>query len=244
MCSKIENVAVIPARGGSKAIPNKNLAILGDKPLVVWSIEAAVNAACFDRIIVSTDDDAIAEVARRHGAEISVRPPELATDRALVIDALRDLISRFADGGSRPRILVLLEPTCPFRSADDINRCIDQLRDGRMDSVATFKAAELNPMRAWTIIDDEPRPFIADAVPWLPRQELPTAFQLNGAVYAFRADRLNSDHGSILFGRKSAVMMPPERSLDIDDEFDLKVANAILDISARESNRFTMRTGE
>lgn len=221
-------IAVIPARGGSKAVPHKNIVPLGGKPLIVWSIEVARSVDLIDRIIVSTDDAAIAAVARQHGAEVYHRPPHLATDTALVIDALRHLIETLRAEGETGRALVLLEPTCPFRSHDDVTACIEILvRDGK-DSVATFKLADLNPHRAWAIKDGGPSPFITGANPWQPRQKLPLAYQLNGAVYAFRADLLPADTTALLYGQTGAVIMPPERSVDIDNQFDFVVAEALL----------------
>ena len=221
-------IAVIPARGGSKSIPRKNLVPLGGLPLIAWSIGVAQRVTCIDRVIVSSDDDEIAAVARQHGAEIRMRPAALAADDALVVDALRDLLARLAAEGNAPRTLVLLEPTSPLRSVEDVERCLALLADDDVDSVATFKPAELNPWRAWRIEDGRPETFLPDVNPWLPRQRLPPAYQLNGAVYAFRADRWTAEHPSILFGRAAAVVMPPERSVDIDGRLDLWVAEALL----------------
>ena len=221
-------LAVIPARGGSKAVPHKNIVPLGGKPLIVWSIEVAQSVDFIDRTIVSTDDEAIAATALQYGAEVYGRPSHLATDAALVIDALRDLIGTLRTEGEEGRVMVLLEPTCPFRSGEDVKACIEALAREGKDSVATFKAADLNPHRAWIINDGEPSPFIADANPWLPRQRLPVAYQLNGAVYAFRSDLLPADTMALLYGRTGAVVMPPERSVDIDTEFDFVVAETLL----------------
>jgi len=219
-------IAVIPARGGSKGIPRKNLVPLGDRPLLAWSIDAARGVAAIDRIIVSTDDAEIAAVAARHGAEVADRPAALATDDAPVIDMLRDLIRRLAGEGRAPEIVLLLEPTCPFRCPGDIADCLARLEDETVDSVATFKAAALNPCRAWKIEGGRPSTFIDHANPWLPRQRLPAAYQLNGAVYAFRASRLQPHH-AILFGRTAAVVMPDERSIDVDTWEDLARARAL-----------------
>ena len=221
-------IAVIPARGGSKAVPHKNIVPLGGKPLIVWSIEVARSVEFIDRIIVSTDDEAIAAVAREHGAEVYRRPPYLATDTALVIDALRHLIETLRADGEAGRVLVLLEPTCPFRSRADVIACIEQLvREGK-DSVATFKPADLNPHRAWVITDGQPGFFIPGVNPWLPRQQLPEAYQLNGAVYCFRIDRLAATEQGLLFGQAGAVVMPPERSVDINTLADFLMAETIL----------------
>jgi len=221
-------IAVIPARGGSKGVPHKNIVPLGGKPLIVWSIETAQTVEVIDRAIVSTDDDEIAEVALEHGAEVYRRPARLATDSALVIDALRHLIDTLKAEGESGRILVLLEPTCPFRSNADVKACIEQVIRNGKDSVATFKEAELNPHRAWTIAEGSPKHFICGANPWLPRQQLPEAYQLNGAVYCFRTDRLSPTHQGLVFGESGAVIMPEGRSVDIDEMTDFHFAELVL----------------
>jgi CMP-N,N'-diacetyllegionaminic acid synthase len=221
-------IAVIPARGGSKAVPGKNIRPLGGKPLIVWSIEVAQQVAEIDRVIVSTDDLKIAAISREHGAEVYDRPPHLATDTALVIDALKDLIQTLQKEQEDPGWIVLLEPTCPLRTAADVGDCLQLLSRGGYDSAATFKEAELNPHRAWRIVDGNPEVFIPGAVPWLPRQQLPKAYQLNGAVYVFRANLLARETRSILPGKMAAVVMPRERSHDIDDSVDFAVVEASL----------------
>ena len=226
-------LAVIPARGGSQSIPRKNVVDLGGKPLLAWSIAAAAAVPSIDRIIVSTDDPVISAVASRYDAEVMQRPAALATDTALVIDAVRDLLARLRNEGWFPDICVLLEPTCPLRSPTDIRACLSLLDDDDIDSVATFKPAELHPHRAWKIEEGKPSTVVPGVNPWLPRQQLPPAYQLNGAVYAFRADRLDDDRDSILFGRTAAVVMPAERSVDIDTWLDLHLAEAMITRSAK-----------
>jgi CMP-N,N'-diacetyllegionaminic acid synthase len=221
-------IAVIPARGGSKTIPGKNIRPLGGKPLIAWSIEVARQVAEIDRIIVSTDDSKISSISREHGAEVYARPPHLATDEALVIDALKDLIQTLQAEQEKAAWLVLLEPTCPLRTANDVRDCLRLLAQGGFDSVATFKEADLNPHRAWRILEGKPQVFIPGAIPWLPRQKLPKAYQLNGAVYVFRADLLARETQSILLGRSGAVVMPRDRSHDIDDIVDFELVEASL----------------
>ena len=220
-------VAVIPARGGSKSVPGKNIKLLGEKPLLAWSVEVALQVSALDRVIVSTDDEKIAEVARKYGAEVFARLPALATDHSLVIDTLRDLYKRLSADGETADIMVLLEPTCPLRSAQDIENCLQLIADG-CDSAATFKGADLHPHRAWRITEGEPEVFVPGAIPWLPRQQLPHAYQLNGAVYAFGTGRLTRSEPGLLFGRRGAVVMPPERSVDIDGPIDFIVAEEVL----------------
>jgi N-acylneuraminate cytidylyltransferase len=221
-------VAVIPARGGSKSVPGKYICSLGGKPLIAWSIAVAREVSEIDRIIVSTDDAQIASVGRACGAEVYIRPPHLATDDALVIDALKDLLQTFQAEHQTPEWVILLEPTCPLRTANDVRECLDLVVHDGCDSVATFKEADLNPHRAWRIVDGVPEVFITGAIPWLPRQKLPKAYQLNGAVYVFRASLLAQEGQSLLVGKLGAVLMPRDRSQDIDDSMDFVVAEALL----------------
>jgi CMP-N,N'-diacetyllegionaminic acid synthase len=221
-------IAVVPARGGSKSVPGKNVRPLGGKPLLAWSIDVARQVSEIDRIIVSTDDSQIASVGRVHGAEVYKRPPRLATDEALVIDALKDLLATLRSEGETPEWMILLEPTCPLRTAGDVRDCLKLVGQGGYDSVATFKDADLNPHRAWRLVDGTPEVFIPGAVPWLPRQKLPKAYQLNGAVYLFRAGFLAREAKSLLVGKLGAVLMPRDRSMDIDDSVDFIIAEALL----------------
>ena len=227
-------IAVIPARGGSKSVPGKNIRSLGGRPLLAWSIEVARQVNEIDRIIVSTDDAQIALVGRSFGAEVYTRAPHLATDEALVIDALKDLLQTLQAEGEIPEWVILLEPTCPLRTADDVRDCLELVSQDKYDSVATFKEAELNPHRAWRLVNGVPEVFIAGAVPWLPRQKLPKAYQLNGAVYVFRANLLAQEAKSLLVGKLGAVLMPRDRSQDIDDSVDFTIVEALLKKSKHE----------
>jgi len=217
-------IAVIPARGGSKSVPGKNIRPLAGTPLIAWSIIIAKQVQEIDRVIVSTDDDKIADISRQFSAEVYPRPVELATDDALVIDALKDLIRTLKAEQEFPEVLVILEPTCPFRSVEDVRECLNFLSTDDYDCAATFTTAELNPHRAWRINGQTPEVFIPGAIPWLPRQQLPEAYQLNGAVYAIRTAGLIASSQSVLFGRIGAVKMPRERSIDINDPVDFLLA--------------------
>ena len=220
-------IAVIPARGGSKSVPGKNIRPLGGRPLLVWSIEVAQKVSEIDRLIISTDDAQIASVGRAHGAEVYARPTHLATDDALVIDALRDLVGTLRSEQESAEILLLLEPTCPFRAVEDVLDCLKLVAINGCDSAATFTDATLNPHRAWKITGKTPEVFIPGVIPWLPRQQLPKAYQLNGAVYAVQIAGLANSGPSILFGRIGAIKMPQSRSIDIDSALDFLVAEQL-----------------
>jgi N-acylneuraminate cytidylyltransferase len=233
----IENnrvIAVIPARAGSKSVKNKNIRPLAGKPLIAWTIETAQATSDIDRVIVSTDGEGIAAVASEYGAEVYERPAHLASDTALVIDTLRDLIDRLSSEGENNMIIVLLEPTSPLRNVDDIRACLERIIEQKADSVATFMTPDLNPHRAWCLENGAPVPFFAGADPWQPRQLQPEAWQLSGAVYAFVADRLPEQGNALLFGKSGAVIMPKERCIDIDDATDFLVADSLMEKSHGE----------
>ena len=148
--------ALIPARGGSTSVKHKNIRSLGGKPLVAWAIDVATAVPAIDRVVVSTDDPKIAACAEEYGAEVAPRSDNLSTDDALVIDAIRYHIGEWQQREQPADILVLLEPTCPFRSAADISNCLTLLIEEDCDSVATFQKAEVNPHRIWHLQDSRP----------------------------------------------------------------------------------------
>lgn len=222
-------IALIPARGGSKSMHYKNLRELGGRSLLAWAAGTGQGSKHIDRIILSTDDERIASAGRALGIEIYMRPAELATDTALVADAIRHLWATLKAEGETADIMVLLECTSPFRSSQLVDRCIARLINDELDSLATFQEASLNPERAWRLVDGLPQPFIEGTVPWKPRQTLTPAYQLTGAVYVFRPDLLPPGSPSILFGRFGAEIVHDEPAIDIDTEQDLRLANALLD---------------
>lgn len=221
-------VAIIPARAGSKSVPDKNLKKVGGKSLVRRAVETASRVAEIDQVLVSTDGPKIAEEAQRAGAEIVARPAELAGDTSLIKDVLLDIFRSRQAMGEAIGVMVLLEPTACLREPGDVRTCLSRLHEENLDSIATFTEADPNPYRTWRIEEGRPYTFIAGTVPWQNRQTLPPAYRLNGAVYAFRADGLTRfQTPGLLFGRSGAVLMPPERSVDIDSAIDLDVANAV-----------------
>jgi N-acylneuraminate cytidylyltransferase len=224
-------VAAVPARGGSTGVPRKNVRDLGGKPLVAWPIDVAHETEYVDRTVVTTDDDEIAATAREYGAEVVERPPELATDDALVVDAMRHLAEVLHEEGVDVTYVVMLEPTTPLREPQDVAACLELLADeaNEYGSVATFTPAVINPHRTWRLDGDSPEPFVDGADPWLPRQKLPEAYQLNGGAYAFRVDAIEPDGHSLLFGEAGAVVMPASRSVDIDTETDFRIVETLLD---------------
>lgn len=224
-------ISIIPARGGSKGIPRKNIKELNGKPLIAYSIEHSLKVDSIDRTIVSTDDEEIGEISREIGAEVIERPDELAEDDSLVIDAVRYTVEKLESEGDKIDIIVLFEPTSPIRDIEVTKRCIDILKEDLAESVATFSETELPPNRMWRIEDDEVKPFIEGANPWLPRQSQPIAYRLNGQVYALTRDILfeNDDSISLLVGKKYPVITPKKTAVDIDTEIDFKLIELLME---------------
>lgn len=230
MAAKPQCVAVIPARGGSKGIPRKNLQLLGDDPLLVWPIKTALGLEEIDRIVVSTDDEEIGAVASKAGAEVFWRPAELCQDDSLVVDALRHLYQELRKEGNSCDIMVLLEATSPFRPRTLVQTCINRVLMEDLDSIATFKRLDVPAERLWTQPSPEghPQPLLAGANPWLPRQSAHPVFALDGLVYAFRPNKIPPNATSLLFGKWRGEMTDGIISIDIDNEEDITLANAIL----------------
>lgn len=216
-------------RGGSKSIINKNLALLGDKPLLAWPIEIASQVPEIDQIIVSTDSQDIAHAAESYGATIQHRPDYLATDTALVADAIRYCREVLKEQDKMPDYLILLEATSPFRTVEIIQKCLYRLVNENLDSIATFSEAEINPHRTWSIQEGYPEPFIKDAIPWLSRQKLPKAYQLNGVVYAFNLKNFPKEGPNVLFGNMGAEILDRNSAIDIDTKMDLVIANVLFE---------------
>lgn len=220
-------LALIPARGGSKGIPGKNIVDVAGKPLIAWTIEAASACPRIDSIVISTDDPAIAAEAARFGcAAPFMRPAELASDEASTIDVVLHVLDRLPGF----EILVLLQPTSPLRTAADIDACLDMLT--RAPAVVSVRPAEDHPYLTYMVNGTGVlQPYVTPlAGQSLRRQDLPGAWCLNGAVYAASVTWLK-EHKSFFSGETLAYPMPADRSIDIDTPADLRAAEELLRLS-------------
>ena len=223
-------LAIIPARGGSKAIPRKNIVDLGGKPLIAWTIEASKGARSLTRTIVSTDSPEIADVVRQHGAEVPfMRPAELATDltpgNAPVFHALQWLGEHES---YRPDLVVLLQPTSPMRTATDIDAALHLFYDSATDAVVGVTTVDHHPFWMKTVdANGRLHDFVTQENVTLTRQELPPVYRINGAIYASRVDALYAA-GGWYTPRTAAYVMPFERSLDIDTPWDFTLAEILM----------------
>lgn len=218
-------LAIIPARGGSKGLPGKNILPLGGKPLIAWTIEAARGSRYLDRIIVSTDDVRIAETAAAYDCEIPfMRPAHLAADTSPTFDTLLHALDHV---GSYD-LLMLLQPTSPLRTSVDIDKAIELLMEFTAPSCVSVTESEKSPYWMFECTDSRQlRPVIQQGDMKARRQDLPSAYVLNGAIYVAHTDWLIK-RGGYLDDDTLAYVMPRHRSLDIDDALDLKLAEVLL----------------
>ena len=223
-------IGLITARGGSKGIPRKNISTVAGKPLIAWTIEAALASPSVDRVIVSTDDDEIAQVSSQYGAEVPfIRPAALAQDDSPHVDVLVHTLEWLRDHESYfPDFLMLLQPTSPLRIPEDIESTIEIANRVNADCVVSVKRAQANPHTTLLIAEDKKlQSFIVDSAGYPRRQVLPKHYALNGAIYLIRAD-VFLEEGTLYPDLTYVYVMPPERSLDIDESWDLYLANLIL----------------
>jgi CMP-N,N'-diacetyllegionaminic acid synthase len=224
--AKYKYLAIIPARGGSKGIPKKNIIDFCGKPLIAWTIEAAKNAKQISKIIVSSDSDEIGAVAMAYGSEFGQRPYILSSDSAVPKDAVLFHINELEKTGEFYDFIVLLQPTSPLRTTQDIIDAIEMVENESLDSCASFTKAATHPVRAWKNIEGKPQPFLDNIDPWQMRQALEPAYELNGAVYIVNVAQFRNDKtNSFLIGKSGMTIMPEDRSIDIDTILDLQIAS-------------------
>lgn len=210
--------ALIPARGGSKGLPRKNLVLAGGKPLIAWSIEAAKQSKYVDRVILSSDDDEIISIAKKFGCDVPfVRPPELADDFASSYDVCVHAIETIDEEFD---ILVMLQPTSPLRISEDIDQCVEFcLITGSSISLVKVDKS-IHWMYNLTEKKDAMRVVFPSEKAVLRRQDSPPVYVLNGAVYAVDCKWLKKN-GSFIGDTTVPYIMPKKRSLDIDTLEDL-----------------------
>lgn len=221
-------LGLIPARGGSKGIPGKNIRLLGGRPLLAWTAEAALASRRLSRVVLSTDDEGISEAGRRCGLDVPfLRPAELARDDTPTLPVVRHALETLEDGFDA---VCLLQPTSPFRRAEDIDACIAMLEERGLDAVVSVLPvpAEHNPH--WVYFEDGAgllRLATGEDQPIPRRQELPPAFHRDGSVYVTRRDVVMQ--GS-LYGRRLGGYEMPEarRSVNLDTPADWERAEKLV----------------
>jgi CMP-N,N'-diacetyllegionaminic acid synthase len=219
---------VIPARGGSKGLPGKNLKRIGALSLIGHAVVSAREARTLTRVIVSTDSPEIAEEARRHGAEAPfLRPAELASDQAGMVPVLQHAVRWLESTGVRPDLIVTLQPTSPFRTGVEIDDTIARVVDTGADSAQTLVEASYHPFFMKTLDGDRTVALFPDGKKYVRRQDAPAVYQPSGAVYVTRYHLL-MEEDQVLGHDNRGLVMPFEASVNIDTEWDFLLAELVL----------------
>ncbi len=222
------NIAIITARSGSKGLPDKNIRELCGKPLLAYSIECALRSGQFAKVFVSTDSEKYAEIAAHFGADASfLRSEETSGDMAGSWDVVREVVNRFEQKGEFFDRIMLLQPTSPLRTVSDIRNSFLLMEEKGANSVVSVCEMEHSPLWSNTLgedlcMDNFRRENYCD----IRRQELPIYYRLNGAVFLIKRGEL--EQPQMLRHKSYAYIMPTERSIDIDTEFDFKIAECYM----------------
>lgn len=226
-------IALIPARGGSKGVPRKNLRPLRGKPLIAYTIEQALKSAHLTGVLVSTEDAEVARISEDLGAAVIARPVDLAQDDTPTMDVVFQALDELASRGHSAGIVVLLQPTSPLRRATDIDEAIALFWEQECDSVVSVYKSPHPPHWMFEVENGYLKPILGRKALQLKRQALPATYTPNGAIFIATASGLQA-HRSFYTPRSLPYIMPPERSLDIDTEFDFTLAELSLGASLEE----------
>lgn len=230
-------LVIIPARGGSKRLPGKNIKKIGEKPMIAHAILAAKKSKYVDRIVVSTDDPTIAKVAKKYGAEVPfIRPAELASDTAPTLPVLQHAVVYIERRDDfKPDLVVLIQPTNPLVKSEDIDGAIEKIISTKTNSC--FTVSEISQRPEWMYRMDSKRAKLflnEDNGPTKRSQDLPRLAIINGTVYVTKYDTLMKK-GLIRDDTNTSIyLMPRERSVDIDDLVDFKIAGALIKYNGKK----------
>lgn len=228
-------LALIPARGGSKRLPRKNVLPLAGKPLVGWTIEAAIQSKYIDRVIVSTDDQEIIHISESFGAEVpEVRPSELSGDLATTESVVFHILEKYGNGQD---ILVLLQPTSPLRDANNIDEAIELINQKAAVSIVSVTKCEHPPHWANVIPSDGSMKDFLNNDHNKRSQDFGDYFRLNGAIYVYDINYLNVNKSIKYTDKTFAYEMSSFKSIDIDNDWDFKYAEFLLDNIYENSNK-------
>lgn len=227
--NRMRILALIIARGGSKRLPGKNIRRLGTRPLIVWSLEAAKGIPEICDILVSTDDAAIADVARDAGGLVPwLRPAELATDSASSLDACIHAVDWYETVNGRIDGVLLLQPTSPFRRRKSVLRGIELFSTSNLRPVVGVSRADSHPLWCFKIVDDVLHPYIDGAGLRQRSQDLPPAYMVNGSFYLIAPRALRQERSFFSDDMVPLVTTDAAESIDIDSEADWEFAEYIL----------------
>jgi len=224
-------IAIIPARSGSKGLKDKNIKLLNGKPLMAYTIEAALKSQCFDKIVVSTDSEEYAKIAVEYGAEVPfLRPEYLSGDEVSTNDVVIDLIKKLKKNGKEFEFLMILQPTSPLRTSEDIKKAIELLKEKNANAVVSLCEVDHPPLYAGCVpLSLQIDGFINSGTSTR-RQALPKYHRVNGAIYLMKTDYF-LEYQDYYKDNCYAYIMKKERSIDIDDEIDYFIAKCLMKVS-------------
>ena len=227
----MKNIAVIPARSGSKGLPDKNIRSVNGKPLLAYTIEAALESGCFDTVNVSTDSERYAEIARQYGADVPfLRSAALATDTASTWDAVREVLARYDELGKRFDTMMLMQPTTPLRTGEDVKEAYALLQKKQAKSVIAVCEVDHSPLWCDTIPDSgSMKGFGRKDLAWVNRQDLRPYYRVNGAIYLLSVNGINIPPDDEIYEDNCyALFMDRKKSVDVDSEDDLALVEFLL----------------
>lgn len=217
-------LAIIPARGGSKRLPRKNILDLCGKPLIAWSIEACLNSKYLDKVVVSSDDDEILTISQTYGCDILKRPNELATDTSPNFEPLSHAISCFPNFD----YFLMIQPTSPLRQSWHIDEAIEYLFAKKADAIISVCEAEHSPLWSNSLPNDlNMSEFLPEIATGKRSQDLPKFYRLNGAIHMCDTNIFLDTKTFFLKDKVYAYIMDKKYSVDIDDELDFKFAEVL-----------------
>lgn len=226
----MKNIAIITARSGSKGLKDKNIRILNGKPLIAYTIEAAIKSGMFDEIMVSTDSKEYASVAIKYGAKVPfLRTKKNSDDNASSWDVVKEVVKKYKDMGKEFNTVCMLQPTSPLRIAEDIVNGYKLFNEKKADTVIAVCETQHSPL--WSNTLDESncmKGFISDDILNCPRQKLQQYYRINGALYIRKISTLYNE-GNMYDCNCYAYVMPRERSVDIDTMLDFRIAQAMME---------------
>ena len=226
----MNNLAIIPARSGSKGLKDKNIKLLNGKPLIAYSIEAAKKSEIYSHILVSTDSERYGEIAIQYGAEVPFyRSEENASDVASSWDVVKEVLKKYQEMGIVFDTFTLLQPTSPLRKYEDIKKAYELFKE--KDAIAVVSVCEMEHSPLWsnTLPEDlSMENFEDEEIALLPRQSLPTYYRENGAIYILKTDYL-FEQKNIYKDKCYAFVMDAMNSIDIDSELDFLFAKSIME---------------
>lgn len=224
-------LAIIPARAGSKRLPNKNILKLNGKPLISYSIEAALYSQYIDCVVVSSDSDTILEIAKEYGASTIKRPDELASDTSSTFDAIKHAINLMPEFNN----IILLQPTSPLRNSKHIDQAIEEFEQKQADAIISVCEMEHTPLWSNTLPQDlSLENFLSDEIKGKRSQDFPPYYRLNGAIYIAKKEKLLENKGFFLPSNIYGYIMDQESSIDIDNKLDFLICETILKSNKNE----------